>query len=79
MTFRFYLFHLRKRFYEVFYSLFDDQFAVMDAILNRKESFAGQVIVILFDSNIFIFFLIVLFILYFTSIMISSLFIIFIR
>lgn len=79
MTFRFYLFHLRKRFYEVFYSSFDDQFAVMDAILNRKESFAGQVIVILFDSNIFIFFLIVLFILYFTSIMISSLFIIFIR
>ncbi|TYK26197.1 jmjC domain-containing protein C isoform X1 [Cucumis melo var. makuwa] len=32
----------QKRFYEVFYSSFDDQFAVMDAILNRKESFARQ-------------------------------------
>ncbi|XP_022960123.1 uncharacterized protein LOC111460965 isoform X1 [Cucurbita moschata] len=32
----------QKRFYEVFYSSFDDQFAVMDAILNSKESFARQ-------------------------------------
>ncbi|XP_008451321.1 lysine-specific demethylase JMJ31 isoform X3 [Cucumis melo] len=36
----------QKRFYEVFYSSFDDQFAVMDAILNRKESFARQNIVL---------------------------------
>lgn len=32
----------QKRFYEVFYSSFDNQFAVMDAILNSKESFARQ-------------------------------------
>ncbi|XP_022155805.1 uncharacterized protein LOC111022839 isoform X2 [Momordica charantia] len=32
----------QKKFYEVFYSSFDDQFAVMDAILNRKEAFARQ-------------------------------------
>lgn len=42
----------QKRFYEVFYSLFDDQFAVMDAILNRKESFAGQVFKSVLDKYV---------------------------
>ncbi|CAN1762409.1 Lysine-specific demethylase JMJ31 [Linum perenne] len=32
----------RNKFYEQFYSAFDDQFAAMDAILNGKESFALQ-------------------------------------
>ncbi|KAH9729656.1 JmjC domain-containing protein [Citrus sinensis] len=32
----------RKKFYQVFYGAFDDQFAAMDAILNRKELFALQ-------------------------------------
>uniref|UniRef100_A0A2P2MTY2 Hypoxia-inducible factor 1 alpha inhibitor n=1 Tax=Rhizophora mucronata TaxID=61149 RepID=A0A2P2MTY2_RHIMU len=32
----------RKKFYQVFYSAFDDQLAAMDAILNGKESFALQ-------------------------------------
>ncbi|XP_074316155.1 lysine-specific demethylase JMJ31 [Silene latifolia] len=33
----------RSSFYQRFYSVFDDQFAAMDAILNGKESFALQV------------------------------------
>ncbi|KAK9684844.1 hypothetical protein RND81_10G236600 [Saponaria officinalis] len=32
----------RSSFYQRFYSVFDDQFAAMDAILNGKESFARQ-------------------------------------
>ncbi|XP_059437812.1 lysine-specific demethylase JMJ31 isoform X1 [Corylus avellana] len=32
----------RNKFYQVFYGAFDDQFTVMDAILNGKESFALQ-------------------------------------
>ncbi|XP_021764348.1 uncharacterized protein LOC110728972 [Chenopodium quinoa] len=32
----------RGSFYQRFYSVFDDQFAVMDVILKRKESFAHQ-------------------------------------
>ncbi|KAH9602751.1 hypothetical protein KSS87_023039 [Heliosperma pusillum] len=32
----------RSLFYQRFYSVFDDQFAAMDAILNGKESFAHQ-------------------------------------
>ncbi|XP_010535927.1 PREDICTED: uncharacterized protein LOC104811069 isoform X2 [Tarenaya hassleriana] len=32
----------RNKFYREFYSAFDDQFAAMDAILNRKELFAFQ-------------------------------------
>ncbi|KAH9785685.1 JmjC domain-containing protein [Citrus sinensis] len=32
----------RKKFYQVFYGAFDDQFAAMDAILNQKELFALQ-------------------------------------
>ncbi|EXB26544.1 Lysine-specific demethylase 8 [Morus notabilis] len=32
----------RNKFYQVFYGVFDDQFAAMDAILNGKESFALQ-------------------------------------
>ncbi|KAJ4968773.1 hypothetical protein NE237_015474 [Protea cynaroides] len=32
----------RDEFYKAFYSIFDDQFAVMDSILNRKELFALQ-------------------------------------
>ncbi|KAJ4727409.1 2-oxoglutarate (2OG) and Fe(II)-dependent oxygenase superfamily protein [Melia azedarach] len=32
----------RSKFYQVFYGVFDDQFAAMDAILNGKESFALQ-------------------------------------
>ncbi|KAE8009788.1 hypothetical protein FH972_006202 [Carpinus fangiana] len=32
----------RNKFYQVFYGAFDDQFSVMDAILNGKESFALQ-------------------------------------
>lgn len=32
----------RKKFYQVFYGAFDDQFAAMDAILNGKELFALQ-------------------------------------
>ncbi|CAK9309951.1 unnamed protein product [Citrullus colocynthis] len=42
----------QKRFYEVFYSSFDDQFAVMDAILNRKEFFAGQVFKSVLDKYV---------------------------
>lgn len=34
----------RKKFYQVFYGAFDDQFTAMDAILNGKELFARQVI-----------------------------------
>ncbi|CAI0434053.1 unnamed protein product [Linum tenue] len=33
----------RNKFYQKFYSAFDDQFGAMDAILNQKESFALQV------------------------------------
>ncbi|XP_059625923.1 lysine-specific demethylase JMJ31 [Cornus florida] len=32
----------RNEFYQAFYGVFDDQFTAMDAILNRKESFALQ-------------------------------------
>ncbi|XP_022771163.1 uncharacterized protein LOC111314264 isoform X5 [Durio zibethinus] len=32
----------RNKFYQVFYGVFDNQFAAMDAILNGKESFARQ-------------------------------------
>ncbi|XP_074344452.1 lysine-specific demethylase JMJ31 isoform X2 [Apium graveolens] len=32
----------RNQFYQIFYGVFDDQFAVMDALLNQKESFALQ-------------------------------------
>ncbi|KAK8555419.1 hypothetical protein V6N13_045950 [Hibiscus sabdariffa] len=32
----------RNKFYQVFYGVFDNQFAAMDAILNGKESFACQ-------------------------------------
>lgn len=32
----------RNEFYQIFYGVFDDQFAVMDALLNQKESFALQ-------------------------------------
>ncbi|XAR58580.1 tRNAPhe (7-(3-amino-3-carboxypropyl)wyosine37-C2)-hydroxylase [Bertholletia excelsa] len=32
----------RSKFYQVFYSAFDDQYAAMDAILGGKESFAHQ-------------------------------------
>ncbi|KAL1832809.1 hypothetical protein DCAR_0102830 [Daucus carota subsp. sativus] len=32
----------RNDFYQIFYGVFDDQFAVMDALLNQKESFALQ-------------------------------------
>ncbi|KAK6940765.1 Cupin-like domain 8 [Dillenia turbinata] len=32
----------RNEFYQLFYGVFDDQFAAMDAILNGKESFASQ-------------------------------------
>lgn len=32
----------RNEFYQAFYSVFDDQFAVMDKLLNRKESFSSQ-------------------------------------
>ncbi|XP_043697785.1 uncharacterized protein LOC122648635 isoform X2 [Telopea speciosissima] len=32
----------RDEFYQAFYSIFDDQFAVMDSILNGKEQFARQ-------------------------------------
>ncbi|CAI0434051.1 unnamed protein product [Linum tenue] len=32
----------RNKFYQKFYSAFDDQFGAMDAILNQKESFALQ-------------------------------------
>ncbi|XVF71882.1 hypothetical protein PTKIN_Ptkin12aG0075400 [Pterospermum kingtungense] len=32
----------RSKFYQVFYGVFDNQFAAMDAILNGKESFACQ-------------------------------------
>ncbi|XP_038897539.1 uncharacterized protein LOC120085567 isoform X2 [Benincasa hispida] len=42
----------QKRFYEVFYGSFDDQFAVMDAILNRKESFARQVFKSVLDKYV---------------------------
>lgn len=41
-----YIIHLhgfRNKFYQVFYGVFDNQFAAMDAILNGKESFARQV------------------------------------
>lgn len=34
---------LRNEFYRAFYGVFDDQFAVMDKLLNRKESFSCQV------------------------------------
>ena len=34
----------RNDFYQLFYGVFDDQFAAMKAILNGKESFALQVI-----------------------------------
>ncbi|XP_052887885.1 lysine-specific demethylase JMJ31 isoform X2 [Gossypium arboreum] len=34
----------RNKFYQIFYGVFDNQFAAMDAILNGKESFARQVI-----------------------------------
>ncbi|GAB2282323.1 hypothetical protein Dimus_016871 [Dionaea muscipula] len=33
----------RSKFYQDFYSVFDDQYLAMDAILNGKESFARQV------------------------------------
>lgn len=33
----------RKEFYQKFYSVFDDQHAAMDAILNGKEIFSFQV------------------------------------
>ncbi|KAH1108197.1 hypothetical protein J1N35_011965 [Gossypium stocksii] len=32
----------RHKFYQIFYGVFDNQFAAMDAILNGKESFARQ-------------------------------------
>lgn len=32
----------RNKFYQVFYGVFDDQFAAMDALLNGKESYALQ-------------------------------------
>ncbi|KAL4572017.1 hypothetical protein LXL04_018785 [Taraxacum kok-saghyz] len=32
----------RNEFYRLFYGVFDDQFAVMDKLLNRKESFSSQ-------------------------------------
>ncbi|XP_031113134.1 uncharacterized protein LOC116016840 [Ipomoea triloba] len=32
----------RNHFYQIFYGVFDDQFAAMDALLNRKEAFACQ-------------------------------------
>ncbi|KAG4186766.1 hypothetical protein ERO13_A08G063900v2 [Gossypium hirsutum] len=32
----------RNKFYQIFYGVFDNQFAAMDAILNGKESFARQ-------------------------------------
>lgn len=32
----------RNEFYQIFYGVFDDQFAVMDVLLNQKESFALQ-------------------------------------
>lgn len=32
----------RNEFYQAFYGVFDDQFAVMDTILNGKESFSCQ-------------------------------------
>ncbi|VFQ86219.1 unnamed protein product [Cuscuta campestris] len=32
----------RNNFYQIFYGVFDDQFAAMDALLNKKESFACQ-------------------------------------
>ncbi|XWS46886.1 hypothetical protein CRYUN_Cryun14cG0106000 [Craigia yunnanensis] len=32
----------RKKLYQLFYGVFDNQFAAMDAILNGKESFARQ-------------------------------------
>ncbi|CAK9136174.1 unnamed protein product [Ilex paraguariensis] len=32
----------RNQFYQIFYGVFDDQFAAMDALLNGKESFALQ-------------------------------------
>lgn len=38
----------RNQFYQIFYGVFDDQFAVMDALLNQKESFALQVLLLLF-------------------------------
>lgn len=33
----------RNEFYHTFYGVFDDQFAVMDALLNGKESFSCKV------------------------------------
>ena len=33
----------RNAFYQAFYSVFDDEFAVMDILLNGKESFSRQV------------------------------------
>lgn len=33
----------RDEFYQLFYSIFDDQYAAMDSILNGKELFAFQV------------------------------------
>ncbi|XP_075642050.1 lysine-specific demethylase JMJ31 isoform X2 [Castanea sativa] len=36
----------RNKFYQVFYGAFDDQFSAMDAILNGKESFALQPVLV---------------------------------
>lgn len=33
----------RNQFYKIFYGVFDNQFAAMDALLNGKELFARQV------------------------------------
>ncbi|XWS31519.1 hypothetical protein CRYUN_Cryun23aG0083500 [Craigia yunnanensis] len=40
----------RNKFYQVFYGVFDNQFAAMDAILNGKESFARQAFKNVFDK-----------------------------
>lgn len=37
----------RNEFYQVFYGVFDNQFAAMDALLNGKESYALQVLLII--------------------------------
>lgn len=47
------LFNCRNRFYEVFYSAFDDQSAAMNSILKGKELFTQQVIEELCSSFIF--------------------------
>lgn len=39
-----YVLACRNEFYQIFYGVFDDQFAAMNSILNGKESFALEVI-----------------------------------